>query len=76
VTIRGYDDIADWYEYEFHRGIPDHDDIGIKASLKALLGEGAGMCLDLGCGTGAYADSLRELGRSPFGVDLSAGMLA
>lgn len=75
MTTRGYDDIADWYEYEFHHGVPEGDDIGIRASLKALLGEGTGMCFDLGCGTGAYAGWLRELGWSPVGADLSAGML-
>jgi SAM-dependent methyltransferase len=76
VTTHGYDDIADWYEHEFHRGIPEEDALGIKAALGKLLGRGAGPCLDLGCGTGAYADRLRELGWSPFGIDVSAGMLA
>jgi SAM-dependent methyltransferase len=76
VATRGYDDIADWYEHEFHKGIPKEDALGIKAALADLLDRGAGACLDLGCGTGAYADSLRELGWSPFGIDLSAGMLA
>jgi SAM-dependent methyltransferase len=75
VTTRGYDEIADWYEHEFHGGIPEEDALGIKAALTDLLGRGAGPCLDLGCGTGAYADWLRELGWSPFGIDLSAGML-
>jgi SAM-dependent methyltransferase len=75
VSKHGYDEIADWYEYEFHRGVPESDALGIKAALHDLLGSGSGMCLDLGCGTGAYSDCLRELGWSPIGVDRSAGML-
>jgi ubiquinone/menaquinone biosynthesis C-methylase UbiE len=74
-VTHGYDDIADWYEHEFHGGIPEHDALGIRAALEGLLGKGAGPCLDLGCGTGACADRLRELGWSPFGIDRSAGML-
>ncbi|GAA3762171.1 hypothetical protein GCM10022225_54870 [Plantactinospora mayteni] len=71
-----YDEIADWYEAEFlpQRAVAD-DELEIGRTLRLLLGPGDGPCLELGCGTGAYADSIRSLGRTPIGVDLSAGML-
>ncbi|GAB3978280.1 class I SAM-dependent methyltransferase [Plantactinospora veratri] len=71
-----YDEIADWYEAEF---LPRHtvadDELEVGRTLRLLLGPGDGPCLELGCGTGAYADSIRALGRTPVGVDISAGML-
>ncbi|MEN3613530.1 methyltransferase domain-containing protein [Plantactinospora sp. ZYX-F-223] len=71
-----YDEIADWYETEFlsRRTVAD-DDLEIGRTLRLLLGPGEGPCLELGCGTGVYADAVRALGRTPLGVDLSAGML-
>lgn len=48
----------------------------MRRSLGALLGPGSGTCLEIGCGTGAYAAQVRDLGWTPVGVDLSAGMLA
>jgi len=35
----------------------------------------ASACLEVGCGTGVHAAQIRELGWTPAGVDLSAGML-
>ena len=75
-----YDEIADWYELEFlggraQTGISDGDPLGIDRALCDLLGEGTGTCLEIGCGTGVHARRLRELGWTPVGVDLSAGML-
>ena len=76
-----YDEIADWYEREFLAGqragggLMDADPLGIDRALRDLLGRGSGVCLDIGCGTGAHAGSVRELGWTPVGVDLSAGML-
>ncbi|NRQ36130.1 class I SAM-dependent methyltransferase [Nonomuraea sp. NN258] len=69
-----YDEIADWYEHDF---LPRDtaDSLGIRRTLRDLLGPGAGACLEVGCGTGAYAGLVRELGWTPVGVDLSAGML-
>jgi SAM-dependent methyltransferase len=72
-----YDAIADWYEGEFlarSRGLPEHP-LGIDDALGALLGRGSGLCLEIGCGTGEWAALIRNLGRVPIGVDLSAGML-
>lgn len=73
--VAAYDGIADWYETEFLDHRPDSDPIGIRRALHELLGPGEGTCLEVGCGTGTHARQLRELGWSPVGVDLSAGML-
>jgi SAM-dependent methyltransferase len=72
-----YDEIAGWHEHEFlaqSRGLPEHP-LGIDRALSTLLATGSGPCLEIGCGTGEWAALVRELGRTPFGVDLSAGML-
>jgi SAM-dependent methyltransferase len=72
-----YDEIADWYENEFLAATDvAADPIGVRRSLTELLGPGRGRCLEVGCGTGAYAAQIRGLGWTPLGVDLSAGMLA
>ncbi|ASW54646.1 class I SAM-dependent methyltransferase [Plantactinospora sp. KBS50] len=71
-----YDEIADWYETSF---MTDQraagDPLGIAAALETLLGPGSGGCLEIGCGGGVHAAQVRGLGRTPLGVDLSAGML-
>jgi SAM-dependent methyltransferase len=73
-----YDGIADWYEHEF-LGTQDSrasDPLGIEHWLRTLLGKGAGgTCLEIGCGTGVHAATVRELGWRPAGIDISAGML-
>jgi hypothetical protein len=73
-----YDEIADWYEQEFPGGQPatgkrageraDADPLGIGRALRRLLGRGSGTCLDIGCGTGVQAATVRELGWTPVGV--------
>jgi SAM-dependent methyltransferase len=73
--VAASDRIADWYEEEFHGGQPTSDPLGIDRTLRDLLGPGNGACLEVGCGTGVYARAVRELGRTPVGLDLSAGML-
>jgi SAM-dependent methyltransferase len=78
MASAAYDEIADWYADQFlpRIGIQAADPLGIDRALTALLGHGdGGVCLDVGCGTGARAGQVRELGWSPVGVDLSAGML-
>jgi SAM-dependent methyltransferase len=72
-----YDEIADWYEHEF-LGTQDTraaDPLGISRSLRALLGAGSGTCLEIGCGTGVHAATVADLGWTPVGIDISAGML-
>lgn len=70
-----YDEIADWYEEEFLAGQGTGDPLGIDRALRDLLGAGSYVCLEIGCGTGVHAASVRELGWKPIGVDVSAGML-
>ncbi|MFD4668221.1 class I SAM-dependent methyltransferase [Lentzea sp. NPDC058450] len=72
--MAAYDEIADWYEHRF-LGTQRGDPLGVSRALTELLGEGAGVCLEIGCGTGVHAALLRELGWTPVGADLSAGML-
>jgi SAM-dependent methyltransferase len=67
-----YDRIADWYETEF---LDAADPLGLSRVLRDLLGTGDGVCLEIGCGTGVHAAAVREMGWTPVGVDLSAGML-
>lgn len=75
ASVAAYDRIADWYEEEFLSRQSGSDPLGISRALRALLGPGSGICLEIGCGTGAYAEQVRQLGWTPVGVDLSAGML-
>src|SRR5687768_15027374 len=82
-TSAPYDAIADWYEDEFlarqrsDAATSDFADrLGIDQALVELLGRGQGTCLEVGCGTGVYADRVRQLGWQPLGVDISSGMLA
>ena len=70
-----YDGIADWYENEFLPGQADGDPLGVRNALATLLGAGRGVCLEIGCGTGIHAAQVRELGWTPVGLDISAGML-
>jgi SAM-dependent methyltransferase len=75
AATAAYDEIADWYEGEFLPRTSADDPLGIDRSLRDLLGPGDGRCLEIGCGTGVHAASVRALGWTPFGVDISAGML-
>jgi SAM-dependent methyltransferase len=70
-----YDEIADWYEREFLGRRSGPDPIGVDRALRDLLGDGEGTCLEIGCGTGGHAATVRDLGRTPVGLDLSTGML-
>jgi SAM-dependent methyltransferase len=72
--VTSYDAIADWYETTL---VPSWraDPLEFGPMLRDLLGPGTGPCLELGCGTGAHAERIRQLGRTPLGVDVSAGML-
>jgi SAM-dependent methyltransferase len=76
-----YDEIADWYEQEFLAGRSSGArtlggrPLDLEGALRELLGEGRGVCLEFGCGTGVHAAQVRELGWTPLGVDLSGGML-
>jgi SAM-dependent methyltransferase len=69
--VARYDGWADWYdEYlttPIYEKMPTH--------LADLVGRGRGLCVDLGCGTGAHLAVLGSLGWSVVGVDLSADQL-
>jgi SAM-dependent methyltransferase len=82
AIVAPYDEIADWYESVFLRRQRSGaspagyaDSLGIDQALVEMLGEGDGSLLEVGCGTGIYADRLHRLGWHAVGVDLSAGML-
>lgn len=75
MATAAYDGIADWYEAEFLPRTSADDALGVDRALRDLLGPGDGRCLEIGCGTGVHAASVRALGWTPIGVDLSAGML-
>lgn len=75
-----YDAIADWYENEFlaayrAEGRSGDDGLGIGRALWDFLGQGNGVCLEIGCGTGVHAERVRQRGWTPAGIDLSIGML-
>jgi SAM-dependent methyltransferase len=78
MATAAYDEIADWYETEFLPRQGDHDPLGTTRALRELLGKPVGsgdLCLEIGCGTGVHAATLRGLGWTPVGVDISTGML-
>jgi SAM-dependent methyltransferase len=74
--VSQYEGHAAWYE----AAMADPADRGGLARagfdiLSELLGEGSGVALDIGCGTGRAAEVLRGLGYRPLGVDLAADQL-
>ena len=68
-----YDAHSDWYDHYIRESAGYFD--RVRDTLRALLGPGAGTCLDVCCGTGAHAQTVRDLGWTPVGVDLSRGQL-
>ena len=66
-----YDGFADWYDIEFQPERPSET----WETVVRLLGDPSGALLDVGCGTGAYAVGLVELGWDVTGVDVSEDML-
>lgn len=69
-----YDRHADWYA-EYLRGPAADHTRRTSDALGDLLGSGPGRCLDIGCGTGVHAATVRSLGWEPVGVDVSRGQL-
>ena len=65
-----YDGLSDWYEtWNAPNAARNATDV------RELLGPGGGLCLDLGCGTGHYFDTLAATGRTVVGLDRSADQL-
>lgn len=54
-----YDAIADWYEDTFRPRQPT-DLLEYDRVVPEVLGAGSGPCLEVGCGTGAHADRIRD----------------
>jgi ubiquinone/menaquinone biosynthesis C-methylase UbiE len=78
MATAAYDEIADWYETEFLPRQGDTDPLGTTRALRDLLGrpdDAGNGCLEIGCGTGVHAATVRELGWTPIGVDISSRML-
>jgi SAM-dependent methyltransferase len=72
VRVARYDGLADWYDRVFRsEGLAALEYEG----LRRLIGQGTGRCLDVGCGTGAAAPLLHELGWVVTGVDVSEDQL-
>jgi SAM-dependent methyltransferase len=70
ATRARYDGHADWYEAWNGPHIEPN-----AQALARMLGPGAGLCLDLGCGVGSYLGPLASTGRIVVGLDLSADQL-
>lgn len=70
LTRPRYDGHADWYDSwnkpNAERNAPE---------IVELLGDGDGLCLDLGCGGGLYFDVLASTGRTVVGLDRSPDQL-
>jgi SAM-dependent methyltransferase len=74
MALAAYDPHADWYEEYIHGPVAGFTD-RVQRMVTELLGRGDGRCLDVCCGTGVLAASVRGLGWSPVGVDISRGQL-
>jgi SAM-dependent methyltransferase len=71
LTGSRYDGHAEWYD-GWNRPNAERN----AADVRDLLGPGAGLCLDLGCGSGLYFDVLTATGRTVVGLDRSADQLS
>ena len=81
ATKSRYDGHADWYDGwnqpHIEANIPEILDLLGDAGQapNQAPGPSAGICLDLGCGTGLYFDALTASGRTVVGLDRSADQL-
>jgi hypothetical protein len=69
-----YDAIADWYA-DYVTGAAAAFTARAGEALRRVLGRGHGVCWDIACGTGVYAEVINELGWTPIGTDLSIAQL-
>ncbi|MGW2646742.1 class I SAM-dependent methyltransferase [Streptomyces sp. NPDC001393] len=71
-----YDAVAEDYDAQFRDHLQDQPlERALLGAFAESVGAG-GVVADLGCGTGVVTAHLAGLGLSPFGLDLSASMLA
>ena len=59
LTRPRYDGYAEWYD-NWNKPHAERN----AADVRDLLGPGAGLCLDLGCGSGLYLGVLAATGRA------------
>jgi SAM-dependent methyltransferase len=69
-----YDGHADWYE-AWARSDGAEAMVSVQAVLDGLIPAGAGLAVDVGCGTGLHAETVRRRGYRLVGVDFSADQL-
>lgn len=69
-----YDSVADWYA-DYVVGPAAAFTARANEALRRVLGPGRGPCWDVACGTGVHADSVRDLGWTALGSDISTGQL-
>lgn len=71
-----YDELADWYN-DVMLDPARHEPLARSAFglLSRLMGQGRGPVVDIGCGTGLAAETVRALGYKPVGLDLSSDQL-
>lgn len=67
-----YDTVAEEYE-EITQRMTHTDEVA--QMLLTLTGHGPGICVDVGCGTGAVSEALTDAGWTVTGVDLSVAEL-
>jgi SAM-dependent methyltransferase len=72
--VARYDAHAQWYESVSG---PERNELShrLDIALAELVGTGPGWCLDVGCGTGVHAPTLRRAGWRVLGLDISMGQL-
>ena len=70
LTRSRYDGHAEWYD-SWNKPRAERN----ASDVLELLGPGAGLCLDVGCGSGLYFDVLATTGRTVVGLDRSADQL-
>jgi ubiquinone/menaquinone biosynthesis C-methylase UbiE len=70
LTTPRYDGLADWYDH-WNRPHAARNATDVLDLIRA----GQGLCLDLGCGTGQYFETLAATGRTVVGLDRSVDQL-
>ena len=65
-----YDGLAEEYDDLIERGRPSHTD-EVARLTTVLTGPGPGLCVDVGCGTGAISEALIDAGWTVLGVDIA-----